>query len=253
MNRLIICPGLWQLLVAASALKSISIKNTPNNNIDILLFRGFFVKGEQRSIINDIALRLWNWDSIIWWEDFNPKDNKIKNSSDLIELKKVVRSKLNDINFSEIWANQILNLQNKIFFESYPESNIVIYEDGIGTYRNFNTKIFFKLSTKKKYLKNILNNIYDISGYFNNYSHINNYQLNFKYLTRLERIYLLLKDKLPVPKYLEKIDSYQIDISNFYENIKIVCNTIDIELNTFKCNPKNLLFLPQYFYLHHQI
>ena len=253
MNRLIICVGTWQLLIVASALKSISINNTLNKNSDILVFRGFFVKDEQRSEINDIALTLWNWDLIIWFEDFNPKDYRIKNRSDLTELKKVLRGKLNDINFSEIWTTQILNLKNKVFFETYPDSNIVIYEDGIGAYRNYNTKIFFKLITKNKYLKNILNYIYDISGYFNNYSHINNYQLNFKYLTRIERIYLLLNGKIPIPKYLGKIDSYQIDISHFYENIKTVCNTIDIDLNTFEETSKNLLFLPQYFHLYYQI
>ena len=168
MNRLIICPGLWHLLIAASALKSISKSQTNKNCIDIILFRDFIVTDEQKSEVNDIALSLWNWNFIIWLDDYNLNDYSIKNRAELIELKDDLRSKLNCINFSEIWATQIQNFHNKIFFETYPDSNIVIYEDGLGTYRNRSTKFFFNLTTKNKYFKNILNKLYELSGYFNN-------------------------------------------------------------------------------------
>ena len=253
MNRLIICPGLWHLLIAASALKSISKSQTNKNCVEILLFRDFIVTDEQKSEVNDIALSLWNWNLIIWLEDYYLNDYSIKNRAELAELKDDLRSKLNCINFSEIWANQIQTFLNKVFFETYPDSNIVLYEDGLGTYRNYSTKFFFNSTKKNKYFKNILNKLYEISGYFNNYNHINRHQTNLKYLNRLERIHLLLNEKIPKPKYLRDIDSYKIDIRKFYESIENASNTIHNQFNPLEENTKNLLFLPQYFYLYYQI
>ncbi|GAX34313.1 polysialyltransferase family glycosyltransferase [Nodularia sp. NIES-3585] len=201
MNRLIVANGTWQLIVVTSALSQVS-NHTSSVFDDYLLLYAPGLSNGMKKVMLDIASLAWTWRKIIWVDDLLYSNISDYSNFEILEILQAIRERIGINIIPEIWIGKLTDPAEKLILESFPNAEISIYEDGLHTYvpqedwRLNKLQLIFKPGIAKYKIQKRIQNA--------NISHrLKNYGLCRQHLDRLTRSYLLLKNILPVPQYLD--------------------------------------------------
>jgi hypothetical protein len=202
-NRLVLATGPWQTIMAASAIRqsTSALKQTPK---DYLVLSGYKLSDETKQTMMSIAPLVWNWEAIIWAEDVLHLDFPSFNQENFPSYLQAFKQRVPVDKVAEIWGCKLQDAAEKIMAEAYPSAKIVIYEDGLHSYIDYEDWELFDLKVLTNYQDfkyKFKQRVKEQLGYFDC---INKYCICRKHIDRISQVYLALTKTLPVPNYLKK-------------------------------------------------
>lgn len=211
--RLIAVVGPWQLISAVSALKQ-RTQAVAANHIDYLILYEHFSKSKN-DFIDNLANSIWKWEAIHWLD--NENDFITSSKRNLIKTKQAIKNKLQLDYVDEIWACHLNTKKEKILFETYTDSIIFLYEDGLQSYVPYKPfKVNIGLLSHPFKAKRLLSSLalgkdFHLALDDSIYGRC----LYNEHLERLSGLYFILSDLLPVSdlyknKAIKAISSFTI-------------------------------------------
>lgn len=203
MNRIVLATGPWQTIMAASAIRQATsvLKQTPK---DYLVLSGYQLSDETKQTMMSIAPLVWNWEAIIWAEDVLHLDFPSFNKENFPNYLQAFKQRVPLDKVNEIWGCKLQDLAEKIMLEAYPSAKVIIYEDGLHSYVDYEDWDLFDrklLSNYSEFKYKLKQRVKERLGYFDC---INKYCICRKHIERISQVYLALTNTLPVPNYLKK-------------------------------------------------
>lgn len=178
-KRLIFTLGTWQLTLLGAALHQ-EATGQQTASEDYLVLYGDWLPNQLKRSMMQLAQLLWNWQKIIWADDL--LFQLYARNCNLPVIQEVLRQRIEVSEFDEIWVCKLFDPPEKFVCDVYPQANIVLYEDGFGSY--FPKE---RSGAASKLL----------------FSHLRPGVVCDRHLRRLVRTYLLLTRYLPIPEYLQ--------------------------------------------------
>lgn len=247
MKRAIFVLGTWQLITATASL----IQARINENIDcedFLILYGHDLSNQLKETMEKLSVVLWHWKKIIWVDDILNTQNYTENYK--VNVFNILRKRIGIKNLNEVWVSKLNNPLEKIIFDTYENSNIVLFEDGLWVYapqkiytQELSIKLFlyprklFKFIRSKLFKKNNMLH-YKING------------IRLDHIQRLRKAYLFINKYISKPDYLERIQIEQLQTINMRSVIDHIRKSTGPNLlvtKPIKYNQKTFLLLAQNF------
>ena len=226
-TRLILVPGLWQLVMAASALRQDFDSRKKEFN-DVLVIYGYSLTDEIKKAMEAASRRLWNWKRVIIADGHlnRPDVLKIPAGGILDDFRELIGPYAVD----EIWTCLVTNAAEKIVFETFPQSTIVLYEDGLHTYVETEEQLLNRRRPRK-----------GIPAFLR-------YGFDNRFLSRLTCAYLFISQVVPPPDYLMDKTIFQVEkeyIRDAIRKLKDKVTKSDLTIQPSDC--KRILLMGQGF------
>ena len=207
LKRVIFVLGTWQLIIATSAIMQESSKKSTLSK-DYLVLYGHDLTEQMKESMQKLSTLLWDWAKVIWVDDL--LNTKRYTEEYRLDIFKALKSRIGLKNADELWVSKLFNPLEKIAIDTYEDSPIVLYEDGLWVFapqklysREFSSrfllyprKLIKLIKSKQIKKKGMLH--YKIKG------------VRQDHLQRLKMAYLYLSKYMSAPKYLENIPKEQI-------------------------------------------
>jgi len=207
LKRVIFVLGTWQLITATSAIIQKSYKKNTLSK-DYLVLYGHDLTEQMKESMEKLSIALWDWAKIIWVDDL--LNTKRYTEEYRLDIFNALRSRIGLNNVDELWVSKLFNPLEKIAIDTYEDSPIVLYEDGLWVFAPqkiysheftlrsllYPRKLIKLIKSKQIEKKRML--AYKIKG------------VRQDHLQRLKMTYLYLSKYIPVPKYLENTPREQI-------------------------------------------
>ena len=132
MKRIVFTPGVGQIVNAAAALtQERALRREPGECEDILVFFGSGRYMAFARAMEEAARCVWNWGRMVWAEDILVNHFPTRRFAPLAG--DMLRDRLGS-SVDEVWVSKLGMEATKLALHAYPESRVVLFEDGAEEY-----------------------------------------------------------------------------------------------------------------------
>jgi hypothetical protein len=128
MKRIVFAPGICQIVNAAAALAQERAQGKSGaEHEDVLVLYGSYPFSEMSRAMEQAARCVWDWRAVVWAQEVLVCHFPTRRFAPIARL--VLREKLGPA-ADEIWVSKLGLEPAKLILQAYPESRVVLYEDG---------------------------------------------------------------------------------------------------------------------------
>ena len=229
MNRICFALGTWQLILLSAALQGSSEGVIPTlAPKDHLILYGPDSSDDLRIAMHSVAEQVWDWQSINWAGDL--LDRTIPDSyNEFIERKSLLAKRVTKLNPDEVWLSKLSDIPEKMAAETFKDSAIVLYEDGLHTY--VPVKIIESQRRGSYYrFGNFLTSLRKLaSDYDVVWKSLNRGGIHISHLRRLREIHTFLDKNLQMPNMFEDIRKSQISTTTLLAMIQRCFDLVPVD------------------------
>ncbi len=223
MKRFILTLGSWQIIMVTAALRQHQISR-PSGDEDYLVLHGTNHSQEMRHTMQQLAGVLWDWKEIVWIDDLFPS---IVTTHALPNIRERLIGRLEHLYPDEIWTCKPFDSDVKAIFEIFPESTIILYEDGLHSY----VPQPYAGGLQPVPLGQPLTSIQQIARWFTyRGDYLATPGIYSRHVARFERAHLFLARRLSVPDYIRHATLVNINAELLLESIRLVQRHIDLSI-----------------------
>ena len=208
MKRLIFSVGTWQLLLASAALRQ-EERQSQGLSEDYLVLYGVGLSGDMKQAMTEGATATWDWKRIVWADDL--LRSPLPAGQDPLLTMQLLRARVGLSRVDEVWVGKLFDTPEKVAVETYSQSPIVLYEDGLYTYipHEYTCGLHGSFLLRPERLASAL-----LTGAFHK-RHlsvcIHESGACSQHINRLRHLHLFLVKCLPIPWDLRRVPVAEID------------------------------------------